>query len=690
MKYLIRSFCAAILVLGFFLSPAHAISSTMVISQVYLGNGSIVTVGGGTSTTFVTVKPQNQFIELFNRGTTTVDLSTWSLQYAVEGTNWQVFALSGTVAPGQYFLIRLTGFIGGYVNLPQPDLTINLNLPQNIGKLMIASTATALAAGCPKGDPNLIDLFGYGGTPCSEGLALTPPLSTDLLASVRKGGGCIDIDNNLTDFSNVTPVFRNSSSARNPCANPSGVRPNSIDVRPFSLADDGGDSYQSMGGVSAPLTAGYARIQPTSSFVPAGVAIYGLRQSGVLITETAVAASSLVTTGLLYVEINGAVTTGLAIENPNTDDVTFTFTVTNNNNLQNPFTGSFIISANTQMSKLLTDWPFNGPTGVGMLRFTASEPIAVTTLRGYTNERSEFLVSTLPVLDPSVPAATTPAYVPHFAVNGGWRTELILMNTLDVPVSGTVSFLDASGNPISVPVDSITTGLSSVTYTVPQSRILKFTLPNTTATLQTGIIQVTPNAGDHTPIPLAVFAYVPANVRVSEATVLGVQGTQFRSFLETSNVGSIGSIQGGLAIANTSAVTADVKLQVFQMNGTSTNLTTTLAIPPGSKVAKFADQIFPSLPIPFKGILRLTSDNPVSIVGLRARINERGDLLISTVPFVQETTQGSTAEIEFSQIVDGGGYTTEFALINTVSGQTSTGNVGFWTSGGQLLYLTLQ
>ena len=155
-------------------------------------------------------------------------------------------------------------------------------------------------------------------------------------------------------------------------------------------------------------------------------------------------------------------------------------------------------------------------------------------------------------------------------------------------------------------------------------------------------------------------------------------------------MGSIGSIQSGLAIANASAVTANVTLQLFKLDGTSTGLTNSFTVPVGGKVAKFADEFFPSAPTPFKGILRLTSNVTVSVTGLRGRNNERRDFLISTVPIVQETTQGSTAEVEFPHIVDGGGYTTQFILMDAVSGQTSTGSMRFRNIGGQTLDLNLQ
>ncbi len=643
------------------------------ISQIYLATGASST------------EPQSQYIELFNKGTTTVNASSFSLQYAPEASfTWQAFPLSGNIAPGQYYLIRLTGLSGGFVSLPQPDLTISLTLPQTAGKVILANGTSAFGTFCPQGDPSIIDLVGYGNTVCFESSPLIPPQATDILALVRKGGGCVDTDFNAGDFTKITPVLRNTSSVRNPCGG-------SVGPRSFVIADGGGSSFQTLGTSSAPLTTAYARIQPDAgSVAPAGVAIYGLRQSGTLITETGVPATPLVTAGMLYAEVSGSVTTGLAIANPNNDDVTFSFTITDSNSTQNSFSGSFTIAANTQMSKFLTDWPFNSIGITGILSFTASAPVGVTTLRGFRNERGEFLVSTLPVLDPTVPEPTTPSYVPQFAVGGGWRTELILVNTLDSQVSGTVSFTDGSGNPISVPVGTVTSGLSSFTYTVLQSRTLKFILPNVNPTLQSGVIRITPNSGDRTPIPLAVFAYTRDSVRVSEATVLGLQATQLRTYIETSNGGAVDSIKTGLAISNAGGGTATVTLEAFQLNGVSTNATSTLSIPAGGRVARYANEMFPTLPASFKGVLRLGSNTPVTVAGLRARNNARGDYLISTVPIVQETTQGSSAEIEFPHIVDGAGYTTQFALINAVSGQPSSGTFRVRTVGGQVLDLPIQ
>ena len=76
-------------------SPAGAASTGVVISQVYGG-------GGNSGSTYT-----NAFIELFNLGPGAVNLAGWSVQYAsAAGNTWLVTNLSGSIQPGQYYLVQ--------------------------------------------------------------------------------------------------------------------------------------------------------------------------------------------------------------------------------------------------------------------------------------------------------------------------------------------------------------------------------------------------------------------------------------------------------------------------------------------------------------------------------------------------------------------------------------------------------
>jgi hypothetical protein len=79
-----------------FVFEAEAVSPNVVISQFYGGGG----LNGAHFT--------HDFVELFNRGSSPVNLNGWSVQYAsANGTQWLVTPLSGIMLqPGQFYLIQ--------------------------------------------------------------------------------------------------------------------------------------------------------------------------------------------------------------------------------------------------------------------------------------------------------------------------------------------------------------------------------------------------------------------------------------------------------------------------------------------------------------------------------------------------------------------------------------------------------
>src|SRR2546430_13008166 len=89
--------------------PAAAVSTTVVISQVYGG-------GGNSGATF-----KNDFIELFNRGGAVVDVTGWSVQYAsAAGTSLAATALTGTIPPGPDYPVQEAAWTRGNTELPNP------------------------------------------------------------------------------------------------------------------------------------------------------------------------------------------------------------------------------------------------------------------------------------------------------------------------------------------------------------------------------------------------------------------------------------------------------------------------------------------------------------------------------------------------------------------------------------------
>ncbi len=194
--------CAAILVLA---SPADA---QVVISQVY--------GGGGNSGAPL----RNDFIELFNAGSTAVDLSTHSVQYASStGTTWNRTNLTGTLQPGQYYLVQqAAGTNTAAAALPTPDATGTIAMSGTAGKVALVGTQVTLAVACPTAADGVLDFVGFGSANCSE-TAPTAALS-NTTAAIRKAAGCTDSGNNSADFDLAAPSPRNTAIAAAPCSGP--------------------------------------------------------------------------------------------------------------------------------------------------------------------------------------------------------------------------------------------------------------------------------------------------------------------------------------------------------------------------------------------------------------------------------------------------------------------------------------
>ena len=180
-------------------------SSSLAISQVFAG-------GGNAGATFA-----NDYVELVNRTSSAVSLSGWSLQYAsATSTSWSAVPLSGSVAPGAYYLVKLASGGANGAPLPSPDATGTLSLAASGGKIALSRDTTPLTCGATAGSCiGLEDFVGYGGASDFEGTAA--PALTNTTALLRAGNGCVDTNVNGSDFTAGDPAPRNSASPAAGC-----------------------------------------------------------------------------------------------------------------------------------------------------------------------------------------------------------------------------------------------------------------------------------------------------------------------------------------------------------------------------------------------------------------------------------------------------------------------------------------
>jgi hypothetical protein len=197
-------------------------SPNVVISQIY-------TRGGEAGASY-----RNDFVELFNRGTTAVNLNNYTLQATLDNgsiptsLSLRIFSTNGfIIQPGHYFLMGFKGDAAGDGQpLPTPDFDLNIfpgPVPTNLHPA--SGTIVLLAPdGSSQGCPNsaqasgVVDFVGYGGSICYEGPAGPAPLPTLTQAAQRELGGCADNNVNALDFHLGPPLPRNSAWSPGLCA----------------------------------------------------------------------------------------------------------------------------------------------------------------------------------------------------------------------------------------------------------------------------------------------------------------------------------------------------------------------------------------------------------------------------------------------------------------------------------------
>ena len=193
---------------------ARSASPDIVLSQVYAG-------GGNAGAPF-----SNDYVELFNRGSTSIDVGGWTIQYvSAAGTTWQATPLTGTIAPGRRYLVQLAAAAAVGAALPTPDAIGTTNLAVSGGKLALVRGSASLTCGATPGSCSAMtavaDLVGYGTAGDYEGGAAAPAIG-NATAAVRAANGCTDTDANATDIAAAEPTPRNSTAAATSCG---GVQP---------------------------------------------------------------------------------------------------------------------------------------------------------------------------------------------------------------------------------------------------------------------------------------------------------------------------------------------------------------------------------------------------------------------------------------------------------------------------------
>lgn len=184
---------AAAALLTAYSSSAHA--QMLTISEVYGG-------GGNAGSTY-----KNDFLEIYNYGTTAVDVSTFSVYYASATGAFSNAAagnftqLTGTIAAGSFYLIQEAVGAGGTTNLPTPNATGTIALSATAGKIALGLTSTVPSG--PTGT-GVIDFVGFGAT-ASQFEGTGPALGASNTLSINRMNPATDTNQNASDYTTGSP-----------------------------------------------------------------------------------------------------------------------------------------------------------------------------------------------------------------------------------------------------------------------------------------------------------------------------------------------------------------------------------------------------------------------------------------------------------------------------------------------------
>ena len=208
------------------------------------------------------------------------------------------------------------------------------------------------------------------------------------------------------------------------------------------------------------VAVGSVRATPDSgNAAPSGLVVFSFASNGTTLSEAGVPALPKGSAFRVYVEASGiagqtgSIRSGLAIANTGVTSNTVTLEVTRLDGSLAVPPATLALPPSGQIARFL-DEIFSLPDNFfGVVRVTSTGEVAIVGLRLRTNEKGEIKMTTTPPSNETGPSTTADVFFPHFADSGGWATQFILYSgTAGQPSFGTLRFIDASGQPLDLPI----------------------------------------------------------------------------------------------------------------------------------------------------------------------------------------------------------------------------------------------
>jgi hypothetical protein len=362
---------------------------------------------------------------------------------------------------------------------------------------------------------------------------------------------------------------------------------------------------------TGPGTSGYARVRVTGTV--GGSAIFSeYTESGSLITEAAVGASSPMDFFTFPVDITGDFNTGVAVANPDTAsainvflnllDLSGNLIATQNITLDAGQQMAFYVSGIGQLFPSLRNFR-------GSLQVLADVPVPAVALR-----ISDRTMTTLPAVPLDQGFQPTTTYFPQVVVgpaSASYRSTIVLVNPGYFAVSGTIRFVRSDGSPMVFGIGSAPSG-SSYTFNIrPQGTLFLESMP--TEMLMTGYAVLT---ADHGLGGVVIFSQFDATGKLlTEAAVPPAQPSEdFLVFAQSDS-----GYNTGVALANINELASGL-IYLLRPDSGSGDLLENIPGPleagkHNAALISGADQLFPAFS--GTGALEVRSAFPIPAVALR-------------------------------------------------------------------------
>jgi hypothetical protein len=447
----------------------------------------------------------------------------------------------------------------------------------------------------------------------------------------------------------------------------------------YSIQANGVDGLRTTGVAARDLRVGSTAVHlDPEDAATAGTAILSLTQNNALVTEAAMADSPVTTRARIFVDSTDRTSTGVAITNPSSLVSRVGLTLTSMDGARWLGGASLTIPPHGQIVGFVNDLIYGLPINFqGNLSIESEQPVAAAALKISINNSATVTLATLPVVDETASAGAGFLVLPHITDGGGTKTQIILTNTTGQALTGQVTFYSPEGRELPLTIAGNTS--SQFPFQINPGAILTLTTAGEAAGVQVGYARIEPDRGQAVPAVSALFSSTQDQGLAWEAGYSATSPTTHaRLFVELSEL-----IKPGISIANPNDRAATVTLSLKSISRLSEIARATVQIPPRGQLSRSLSEVLDVLLSSFSGTLDLTSDQPLSSVGLRSRVN-RESLLVTALPVLDTTGFTYRKRLVFPFIIDGGGARTQIMLMNPQSSIVS-GSISFSAGDGDLL-----